>query len=205
MSRPPSRKPPRAERHVLDPFLLLASVGTPATDHVSYARRLLQALPGELQQAVHNAFSARTVILAMLLGPEPEVRREQASLMEKRLGAATREATLQIAPLVAAQGVEGRLPLIELVLSTLQQLSADQYQAFRETVIEVAQADRKLTLFEFTVQRSLLKRLDRHFGKTRPPGGAISGAQRLEERTGDRAFRSRTRRITRSPSQGPGV
>ena len=37
VSRPPSRKPPRAERHVLDPFLLLASVGTPATDHVSYA------------------------------------------------------------------------------------------------------------------------------------------------------------------------
>lgn len=169
-SRPPVIRPPRAERHVLDPFLLLASVGTPVTDHVSYARELLQALPAELQQAVHNAFSARAVILAMLLGSEPELRRTQAELIEKRLGAPTREATLNLAPQVAAQGVEGRLPLIELVLSTLRQLSADQYQAFREAVIEVALADRKLSLFEFTVQRSLLKRLDRHFDKTRPSG-----------------------------------
>ena len=118
------------------------------------------------------------MILAMLLSPEPEVRREQAALMEKRLRRATGEATFQIASLVEAQGVEGRLPLIELVLSTLRQLSADQYLAFRETVIELAQADRKLTLFEFTVQRSLLKRLDRHFRKSRPTGiryPALSG------------------------------
>ena len=56
VSRPPSRKPPRAERHALDPFLLLASVGTPATDHVSYARNCCRRFPANCSRLCTTRF-----------------------------------------------------------------------------------------------------------------------------------------------------
>jgi len=153
----------------LDPVLMLAAVGAPNTTDVAYARQLIQSLPDRLQAAVRDAFSARAVVFAMLLDDDAAIRQRQLELLEERLGVPTREETVRLAPVVAEQGASGRLPLLEIVQSTFRQLSAEQYRQFRATVEELASADRKISLFEFALQRTLLVRLDRHFFKTPPP------------------------------------
>ncbi len=155
-------------RVAVDSASFVASFGAPTASHVDHAQELMKSLPKELDSAVRETFSARAVVLAMLLDDETGVRAQQLAAIEKRLGASTRQATERLAPFVAARGASGRLPLVELVQSTLRQLSVQQYRDFRDTVIEMAQADRKVSFFEFTLQRSCLLRLDRYFFSTPP-------------------------------------
>lgn len=157
-----------AGRLAMDSASFIASFGAPTASHVDHAQQLMKSLPKDLDGAVRETFSARAVVLAMLLDDEAGVRSQQLAAIEKRLGAATRQATERLAPLIAARGARGRLPLVKMVQSTLSQLSVQQYRDFRDTVIELAKADGKLSLFEFMLQRSCLGRLDRQILRTPP-------------------------------------
>ncbi|MFV1964956.1 MAG: M48 family metallopeptidase [Pirellulaceae bacterium] len=158
------------DRLPLDPVLIMAAVGAPTMSHVAYAQRLLQALPEELKHAVHDTFSARAVVFALLLDEDAEIRQQQLQYVQEHLGPAAHDETVTLAPLVAASGDAARLPLIEIVQSTLLQLSPEQYKQFRETVTALVKADRKIDLFEFALQRVLLNRLERHFFGGKTPG-----------------------------------
>lgn len=152
-----------------DPLVLLATIGTPTQDHVDHARRLLAALPEELHNAIHDMFSARSVVMAMLLDEDTEIRSAQLKAIADTLGPAVAQETERLAAAVARRGRAARLPLIEIAHSTLRGLSADQFQAFKETVHNLIRADKKIDVFEFTLTRSLLLRLSRHFQRTKPP------------------------------------
>jgi hypothetical protein len=182
VAKPPVARPGSAEaigrtfgklrvgdRLPLDPLLIMAAVGSPDTGHVSYAQKLIEAMPQELKTAVQDTFSARAVVFALLLDEDAEIRTRQLGSVQQRLGDATRDETRKLAPLVADQGAGARLPLIEMVQSTLRELSSEQYRQFRSVVVDLVRADRKINLFEFALQRVLLARLDRHFFGGAPP------------------------------------
>jgi hypothetical protein len=70
---------------------------------------------------------------------------------------------LKLAPLIASLGDAARLPLVELAVPALRELSEPQYQRFRTSVEDLVAADRGLSLFEFALQRMLRRHLDRQF------------------------------------------
>lgn len=153
----------------LDPVLLLAAIGSPTTDDMNFAQRFLANMPEIIQEAVREPFSARGVILAMLLDDDQQIQDQQLAIICEQLGEATQEETSKLAPLINQQGAAARLPLIEIVRNTLQEMSLGQYEQFRQCLIAVIDADKKLLFFEFTLQRSLIRQLDQHFGLAEPP------------------------------------
>ena len=153
----------------IDAVAIASVVGLPKLSHVRYARDLLARLPEEVKQAVHDPFSSRAVVLALLLDEDAEIRSRQLEVATSILGDQTSRETLRFASLIAAQGEEVRLPLAELVQPTLQGLSPKQYASFRNAVSEFVTADGKIDLFEFALQRVLIRRLDRHFSGAKPP------------------------------------
>ena len=161
---------PAGARLPLDPSLVLAAAGAPNRQHVAYAQQVIGSLPERLAAAVRSSFSARAVVLAMLLDRDERVRGAQLEAVQRHLGSALCEETLQLAPLVAAQGPAGRLPLVQMAQPTLRQMSLPQYRSFRAAVEELVQADREVSMFEFALQRVLLARLDRHFFGGKPVG-----------------------------------
>ena len=172
-------------RFPIDPVLVMAAVGAPTTQHVKYAHELLARLPDALKQAVHDTFSARAVVLAMLLDADAQIRQRQLEIVAAKLDQATCGETAKLAPLVAAQGEAARFPLIEMAQTTLQGLSPKQYEGFRETVDELVKADRKIELFEFALQRVLIRRLDRHFKGEKPPAVLYSAIGGVINETSD--------------------
>jgi hypothetical protein len=62
-----------------------------------------------------------------------------------------------------------RLPLVDMALPALRRLSPNQYKAFRLNVKHLAQADEKISLFEYVLQRLVIRHLDPVFRETRPP------------------------------------
>jgi Zn-dependent protease with chaperone function len=148
----------------------IAAAGAPQRAHVDSASELVAGLPRLVLRAVREPFSARAVVYALLLDRDPEIRRRQLAHLEADTERGTANEALKLAPLVAAQGDAARLPLVELALPALRQLSAAQYERFRKSVDHLVAADRKLSLFEFALCRMLRHHLDRQFRWRRPDG-----------------------------------
>jgi Zn-dependent protease with chaperone function len=141
----------------------IAVAGSPRRAHVDSAAGLVAALPRLVRKAVHEPFSARAVVYALLLDRKAEVRRLQLAHLETEAERGTVSEVLKLAPLIASQGDAARLPLVELAVPALRTLSEPQYQRFRKSVDDLVAADRQLSLFEFALQRMLRRHLDRQF------------------------------------------
>ena len=67
--------------------------------------------------------------------------------------------TRRLLPAFGALGAESRLPLVDLAIPALRELTHAQYAAFRRNVAALVAADEKINLFEWTLQRILLHHL----------------------------------------------
>ena len=65
--------------------------------------------------------------------------------------------------------VEQRLPLVDLVIPTLRHLSPVQYGAFRDNVRHLVESDREIHLFEYALQKTILRHLELFFTRSRGP------------------------------------
>ena len=152
----------------VDPLLILGSIGATAQPQMDYAATLLAALPEKLTEAAREPFGSRAVVYGLLLESDSQILHGQLKSIERHDGRPTRELTEQLAPLIANQSKAIRLPLIEIVHSPLTELSPEQYDRFRNTVVDLIQADKQIDLFEFVLQRLLIEQFDRKMKRTAP-------------------------------------
>ena len=103
-------------------------------------------------------------------------------------------------PEVRKLAPEARLPLVELAVPALRQMSPAQMREFLAGVKALVEADNKLTIFEYALQRLLLRHLVAYFVKrpSHPPRYTSDGAAgRADER---RALGARREGVSRRPS-----
>ena len=62
-----------------------------------------------------------------------------------------------------------KLPLLELCINALRELSTNQFIQFERAIDKVIRADKKVDLNEWVIQRLVLQQLNQHFGLTKPP------------------------------------
>ncbi len=123
----------RAHAAALTPQALVARIGTVSPEHVAFGALLLASIPDELQQAAKEPYTARALALCLLLDGDRE--RAQAALA--RLGAADpglAQGITRLLPAGAARGAGAHLPILDLCLPSLRQLSASQRVFFLELV-----------------------------------------------------------------------
>jgi len=151
------------------PDEVVSSVGNPMPEHLSYASDLLGALPNELRAAAYEPFGARAVMYALLLNEDTEARKTQLRHLEEHADPAVYNETIRLA--AAMEGLDPRcyLPLTDLAIGTLKKLSASQYGAFCQNIDHLVKADKQIDLFEFTLQRMIVRHLDPTFRRVKPP------------------------------------
>ena len=139
---------------------VIDSIGNPTLRHVEYANTFLEALPPLLDSAIRDPFASRAVIYALLIDKDPEIRRQQlAGLQEKSLPD-TAGLVLKLLPSVAALGEPARVPLADLAFPALRMLTQPQYRRFRADLEDLIKADHRVTLFEYTLKRMVIRNLD---------------------------------------------
>jgi Zn-dependent protease with chaperone function len=153
----------------LTPAVALASIGAPRREHVAFATRLLDSIPEPLDSAAREPFGARAVVYALLLDRTEAVRRMQLDHLEAHEAPGTADEAERLRPIIEALGAKARLPLVDLALPALRQLSRAQCRIFLEEVEALALADQVVSVFEFTLERVLLRHLVRHFLEPAPP------------------------------------
>ncbi len=171
----PKEKPRRAFDAVLgggsaplDPGGVLGRIAMPGMEQLLYAAAILESMPQPLDDAAGEPYGARAVIYAVLLDRDADMRRQQLDALKGRAEVQSYRETERLAPLIDSLAEGARLPLVEMTLPALKQLSPDQYATFRENVDALIEADEKIDLLEYTVRTMLWRHLDVPFALAKP-------------------------------------
>ncbi|WLD59149.1 M48 family metallopeptidase [Salinispirillum sp. LH 10-3-1] len=138
------------------------AIGQPSAAHLQYAQQTLAALDDELRAAAHDSYSARGLIYGLLLHKDRNVRTEQLRLLEQNAAPEAYRALLRYAEKIDRLDERYRLPLIELALPALKELSASQYPVFKKNLGLLVRADGRVSLMEWALYRIIIHNLEDH-------------------------------------------
>jgi len=159
---PPPRKPQKnpAPRPPLASGVFARPDGPP----IGFAAALIAGLPEFSRNAAREMHPATALVFSLLLDNDPERRARQ--LEGLAIEEPVRVQMLQF--FERRQEIEGagRIALVDLAIPTLRYLSNEQYQEFRSQVRHLMESDQQIDLFEFVLQKVLLRHLDLYFTKS---------------------------------------
>ena len=139
------------------------NVGSPQEEHHAYANRLLQELDPVLVQAAHEPYSARALVMALLIDPDPALANKQLAVLQGMVPVDLLNAVVTLVPRVKVMPAAARLPLVDMSLPMLRMMSLPQYQAFIPAFQALVQADQRLSVFEWTLSQVLYRHLHGNF------------------------------------------
>jgi len=150
---------------------VVATVGAPQPAHLRYSQNVLAALPAALKDAAHEPAGARALIYNLLLSGAGEIRARQQQILKESADPAVCQAAAELDGAAQALPAELRLPLADLAIATLKELTPPQYEIFHDSVEKLILADAQVELFEYALYRMLQRHLAPFF--TPPPSLAI--------------------------------
>jgi Zn-dependent protease with chaperone function len=156
-----------------------ARVGEINPEEISLAQTLYASIPGALRVAAQEPFSARALIYALLLDQRADLRNHQLARLKAGNVPADFTETVRLAATVQALPDGLRLPLLDLAMPALRQMSPRQHQAFRAQVEALISADQRVSLFEYTLRCVLHRHLDAQFLPQRANRPVQSSPQKL--------------------------
>jgi hypothetical protein len=146
-----------------------ANTGTPTTAHLRYAVDVRGLISANLQQEARDPLGASCLVYALLLSDDQGVRAKQLDELARATSATVVQETLRILPEVNAVATRAKLPLVDLALPGLRHLSPSQFQQFRTAVQALVEADGEIDLFEYVLQKIVVRHLEPHFLQARKP------------------------------------
>jgi Zn-dependent protease with chaperone function len=141
-----------------------ASVGNHDHKHLDYAHHLMERLPEKIWKALRSPKGAHALVLAMVVTRGGVDKKALTILLPSASPELTAE-TLTLVPLLKATEHGDWLPLLELAIPALEELPAEQLAAVPDEVGLLINADKRVTLFEFSLATVL-----RHTIGERTPG-----------------------------------
>ncbi|MFZ4775358.1 MAG: M48 family metallopeptidase [Terrimicrobiaceae bacterium] len=196
----------------------LAEALLPGQPRVAAAVALLAGLPATAKSASRELHGACALVYSLLLSEDEKLRERQIALIDAD-DSFRNEILLhfdQRAGLNSAQ----RLGLVDISIPTIRHLSPEQYTVFRDNVKKLVEADGEIRLFEYTLQKILLRHLDLYFSNATGTKVAFRSLMPLLPETGillsalasvhpgdpsqqDAAFRSGVAELLVKPSAFP--
>ena len=144
-------------------------MGKPNTSDLHFSEEFTEGITDEVREIIGEPFSARAAIYALVLSDEPAVRETQLTGLKGTVVPSDLEETLAVEPMMSALPAGTRLNVAFQSLPALSQMSQRQYKDFRDRVSELIDADQKVSLFEFCLQRVVCHHLDQAYGLVKPP------------------------------------
>jgi len=155
-----------------DASSIVNQVGAPTPAHVAYAQGLKEQIPEGILDRAHEAYSARAVVYAMLLDKrDADNRSAQLAILQDQSNEDVLRLTRECLADIKGLSRPLYLPLLEICKASLRGLPGEYFQRFKTNIQALVAADKKITLFEWSLQRSLVHHLEAHqrrrFGKAK--------------------------------------
>ncbi|WP_409526120.1 M48 family metallopeptidase [Nitrincola sp. MINF-07-Sa-05] len=146
--------PQHAARESID------AIGQPGSRHLAYAKSVLDRLDQQLYQAAHEPYSARAVIYGLLLSEQPDVRQQQLEALQQNALPDVFSELQRLLDKLVGLDPHLRLPLVELSLPALKQLTDDQYNIFKRCLTLLIRADNRVSLMEWALFRIVTRNIE---------------------------------------------
>ncbi|MGK2906978.1 MAG: M48 family metallopeptidase [Desulfuromonadales bacterium] len=143
-------------------------IGNPKLEAVDYAHSLLSELSVVIKEAAREPYGARAIIYAMVLDQGQEVRERQLKQLQNHADPDVHALTLKLMPQMDNLDSKFRLPLIDIAIPALKQLSFSQYKLFKGNLIALIEMDSRVDLMEWSLQKIVSNHLDGQFLKPAP-------------------------------------
>ena len=156
-------------------------IGNPKPETIDYARSLLSELPAAIKEAVRNPYGARAVIYSLVLDKGQEVRARQLKHLSDHAAPDVYALTRQLMLETDRLDVRYRLPVIDIAMPVLKQLSLGQYKLFKWNLTALIEMDSKVDLLEWSLQKILFNHLDAQFFELAPMRARYSDSGRLRK------------------------
>ncbi|TVQ65305.1 MAG: hypothetical protein EA360_10140 [Balneolaceae bacterium] len=151
----------------LTPEVILAAIGTMHPAQLEQAGTLLSEIPAELRRAAHEPMGSEAVVLALLAAAQGES--SLPAEIRPMAGVELSDEADKLIPLLEGGRREWYLPLAELALPALREMSEEQYSAFRAVAEKAAAKAGTEDLFPFVLEKLVVHQLDRAFGEAKEP------------------------------------
>ncbi|MGC8989389.1 MAG: M48 family metallopeptidase [Verrucomicrobiia bacterium] len=148
---------------------VLPSVGRPTALHLKYADELRASLPDNVRQSAQEPLGATAVIYAILISGDPNLQVAQLAEIKNRAGEQAWQKVVDLLPDVRRIAARARLPLVDLALPTLRELTKTEYERFASVLQWLVESDEKIDLFEYALQRVAKRHLESQFEQSRSP------------------------------------
>jgi Zn-dependent protease with chaperone function len=139
---------------------IIDRIGQPTPSQLDYARKLINDLPPEFTSAVNDPFAARAAIYFLVLDHDKAVQSEQLQFLKSAADTGVYEETMKLVHAGHELKKEYRLPIVDMALATLRQLSANQYRLFRNNLNALIEIDSKISLAEWSIRKIVFHYLD---------------------------------------------
>ena len=149
-------------------------IGKISDAQLGYAHELLMAIPAALKAETQDTYGVRALIYAMVVHADSEIQKRQWDLLLGQDDPGVYRKTELLFPLVVALDRRLRLPLIDLSMPALRELTRPQYDLFKDNLLALMRADNKISLGEWVLQRVLLQHLDETHGLRQRPHAKYS-------------------------------
>ena len=146
----------------------IRQIGTLNEENIEQVRQLIIAMPESLREAAQSAYSARALIYASLINRQTRKKEAWASL-QQHADRSMPALTMQYLPELQKLDEKMKLPLLELCINALRELSTNQFIQFERAINNIIAVDNKVDLSEWIIQRLVLQQLNEHFGLRKPP------------------------------------
>jgi Zn-dependent protease with chaperone function len=153
---------------VIKPHSVLPNLGNPTPLHLKYAEQLRDALPENIKNTAREPLAATALIYALLLDADEKVRATQIEGIGKNFSPEVAQKTAALFPDVSQITTHARLPIVNLSLGALKQLTPQQYSQFSTTLEWLINSDGQVALFEFVLQKIVMRHLTPKFSGTKP-------------------------------------
>ena len=137
----------------------------PGEPHVAAGVSMLAGLPDFSRTAAHDVHGACALVYSLLADDKNDPL--DSMEVDDAMRGSIREALARRSELGSAQ----KFALVDLAISSLRRLTPADYSTFRSNVKKLIEADGQVQLFEYTLQKILLRHLDTAFSK--PAAGRV--------------------------------
>lgn len=151
----------------MQPHKTLRSVGHPQAENLAYVTTLLNALPDTIKTAARDPVGARALVYGLLISADAPIRNNQFKHLTLKAEADVVERTRALAPGLATLPATARMPLTDMALTALRTLSRAQVETFLENLRALIAADASVSLFEYMLERMVVRRLASQSGRLR--------------------------------------
>ena len=147
---------------------VIAQGGNHGESQIQMARQIIASLPASYVNASHEPYSARALVYLMQLDNDEDIRRSQLEHLKEAADLGVFDALAKLLEDERDYHPAMRLPLLEMSLPTLRQLSYEQYKLFLDNLDVLIKADGRVGLSEWAVKKMVSKHLGGVFERQHP-------------------------------------